>query len=67
MTVFKLDDNGKWIKETKEEVMLKEDIEGKNPCEKCWELARDNGIYSWPLLPEKLAEVKRCEVCQRVI
>jgi hypothetical protein len=27
---------GGWRKETKEECMAKEDIEGKFPCEKCW-------------------------------
>lgn len=58
-------ETGKWEKETKEEVMEKQDIEGNKPCDLCWEDARDNGIYVWPLKlpPEKF---KRCK-CGRMI
>lgn len=51
-----------WQEETKEEVMNKLDIEGKKPCELCWEQAR-NGIYCFPV--KKGVELLRCS-CGRV-
>lgn len=59
--------DGKWVKESKEEVMDKEDLEGKKPCEKCWKSALDNGVYSWPLREEFLKAAKRCPKCGRII
>ena len=56
---------GTWRKETKEEVMVKRDIEGNHPCEECWESARDSGIYSWPLKISP-SNFKRCR-CNRMI
>ncbi len=56
-------ENGRWRKETKEEVMAKEDIEGNNPCEKCWKQARRQGVLVWPL--KENVRHKRCPNCGR--
>jgi len=66
MPIFHLVD-GKWVKESKQEVMLKVDIEGKSPCDKCWKTARDCGIYVWPLKEEAKAKAKRCLGCGRIV
>lgn len=55
---------GKWEPESKEEVLQKEDLEGNKPCELCWEDARDNGVYSFPLTDK--VTLKRCG-CGRMI
>ena len=71
MSVLKYDSTtGKWRKETKEEVMEKEDLEGKRPCNKCWRAARDYGVYVWPLTQDGSTNepsFKRCKYCGRII
>lgn len=56
--------NHYWREETKEEVLQKEDIEGKNPCNFCWKDAKKNGVYSFPL--KNHIRLKRCK-CGRVM
>lgn len=53
-----------WRRETKEEVMEKQDIEGNKPCDLCWEAARDQGVYAFPLT--EAVTLKRCP-CGRMI
>jgi len=53
-----------WRSETKEEVLEHEDIEGNKPCDLCWEQARSNGVYSFPL--KNSIVLKRCP-CGRMI
>lgn len=58
----------RWRKRTKDEVIDEcVDIENKRPCSKCWKLARDYGIYAFPLYPEALAKRKRCKYCDRIL
>lgn len=64
---FLVYEGGEWRKETRAEVMRREDLEGKCPCDVCWKEARDHGVYVWPLLPEAREKLKRCESCGRVI
>lgn len=55
---------GKWEPESKEDVLKKEDIEGNRPCDLCWESARDQGVYVFPL--KEAVAIKRCP-CGRMI
>lgn len=58
---------GKWRKLNKEEVIAESvDIENKHPCDLCWEDARDNGIYAWPIKEECIKAFRRCS-CGRVL
>lgn len=67
MPVTKYDPaTGKWRKLTKDEVIAESDIENNRPCDLCWEDARDNGIYAWPIKADCIKAFKRCS-CGRVL
>ena len=53
--------------ESKEKILRMVDLENKSPCDLCWENARDNGIYCFPLTQEGKNLAKRCKNCNRII
>jgi hypothetical protein len=55
-----------WRPQNKQEVMNDyPDLEGFRPCDECWENARDNGVYCWPLNKDP-ETVKRCKCGRRI-